>query len=304
VWEADHVWLILVVVILFYGFPPVFARLMTDLHIPVTLMLIGVVLRGSAFAFRSYSSGHGTRRDWNHVFAIASMVTPLWLGVVVGAIASGRLPANPHGIDDFVFPWLTPFCFMVGAMTVSLFVYLEAIYLTLETDDSDLREDFRRRAIIAAIVAGVIAGVTLLLSMRGAPVIWNTLTTQPWEWTVVWLASVLALSTIYMLTKRRFEAARLCAVVQVGLILWGWIFAQFPNMVEPDMSIYNSAAPHLSIDLLAIALGAGALVLFPSFRYLRKVFKTRPERLEFRHRHYPNSQANQKTGPTEGPATH
>ncbi len=109
-WEADHVWLILVVVILFYAFPPVFARLMIDLHIPVTLMLLGIVMRGSAFAFRSYSSGHGRAQlDWNRVFAIASMIAPFWLGVIVGAVASGRIPAAPRGIDDFVFPWQDSF---------------------------------------------------------------------------------------------------------------------------------------------------------------------------------------------------
>jgi cytochrome bd ubiquinol oxidase subunit II len=300
VWEADHVWLILVVVIMFDGFPPAFARIMTALHIPLTLMLVGVVLRGSAFAFRSYGrERERSRHGWDRVFAVASVIAPFWLGVAAGAIASGGIPQSPHQLSDFVLPWLTPFCFSVGLLTVSLFAYLAAVYATYETDDLGLREDFRTRAIVAAIVAGVMAGVTLLLATDGAPQIWQGLTGRPWVSALVWLTAIMAVAALYMLWTWRFAGARICAATQVALILWGWAIAQFPNLVEPDLSVFNASAPPITINILAVALAVGSLALFPSFHYLRKVFRTHPERVRFRLRRYPSRQANQQPGPPQ-----
>ena len=133
IWEADHVWLILVIVILFDAFPPAFAAIMIAMHIPVTLMLVGIVLRGSAFSFRSYGGGlERTQIRWDRMFSIASLVTPILLGVIIGAVASGRIPKDPRRFGDFVWPWMTPFCFAVGVFALALFAYLAAIYATLE----------------------------------------------------------------------------------------------------------------------------------------------------------------------------
>jgi len=280
IWEADHVWLILVVVILFDAFPPAFAEIMTDMHIPLTLMLVGIVLRGSAFSFRSYGGGHHRAQLlWGRVFSIASLLTPLLLGVVIGAIASGRMPKNPQRIGDFIWPWMTPFCFGVGIFAIVLFAYLAAIYATIEDADLEVREDFRLRALAAGIAVGVIAGVVLLLSMKGAPRIWTGLTNREWTWPLIWTTSILAVGALYSLWTRRFELARLCAVGQVALILWGWAFAQFPYLLEPDVDIYNAAAPQITLDVLAGALAMGALILLPSYQYLLKVFKSHPNRV-------------------------
>ena len=277
VWEADHVWLILVVVILFDGFPPAFARIMTAMHVPITLMLIGVVLRGSAFSFRSYGLGQDrARREWGRVFSIASLITPILLGIIIGAIASGRIPANPHVLRDFVTPWLTPFCFGVGVFTLAIFAYLAATYATVEAGavgDPALADDFRRRAIGAALAVGVIAGVVLTLSIHGAPLIWNGLTHRGWTWPIFWLTTIFALAALWALWTRRFALARVCAAGQVALILWGWALAQFPYLLEPDLTIFNAAAPVRTLDILALALAAGALLLLPSYRYLLIVFK-------------------------------
>jgi cytochrome d ubiquinol oxidase subunit II len=186
IWEADHVWLILVVVILFTGFPAAFAAIMTSLNLPITLMLVGIVLRGSAFSFRSYGAGDArTRRKWGRIFAIASSITPLLLGITIGAIASGRVPETPQQLSDFVTPWLTPFCVSVGIFALVMFAYLCATYATCELDDpehddAELCEDFRVRAIASAIATGVMAGAVLLLSIDGAPRIWQGLTHRVW----------------------------------------------------------------------------------------------------------------------------
>jgi cytochrome d ubiquinol oxidase subunit II len=286
IWEADHVWLILVVVILFEAFPPAFAAIMTAMHIPITLMLVGIVLRGSAFSFRSYGGGlERTQIRWDRMFSIASLVTPMLLGIIIGAIASGRIPRDPRRLGDFVWPWITPFCFAVGIFAVALFAYLAAIYATLEPADEAVRDDFRQRALIAGTAVGVIAGIVLLLSIHGAPRIWSGLTERAWTWPLIWITSIFAIATLYALSIRRYAIARLCAVAQVALILWGWAFAQFPYLLEPDLDIYNAAAPPITLHILAGALTAGAFILFPSYRYLMLVFKSHREHRTLFRRH-------------------
>src|ERR687890_2240935 len=150
IWEANHVWLILAIVLTFSCFPAVYARLGTVLHIPLTLMLVGIVLRGSAFTFRTYDSQHdANQRRWGRIFSSASVITPILLGVSIGAVASGRVGADSGGsfVDQFVEPWLTPFAFSVGLLTLALFAFLAAVFLTLESTDRELCEDFRRRAL-------------------------------------------------------------------------------------------------------------------------------------------------------------
>src|ERR1044072_2889132 len=147
IWEANHVWLILVVVLLFSCFPPAFSAIATALHIPITLMLIGIVLRGSAFTFRTYDSRRdNVQRRWGRLFASASLITPILLGVTLGAIASGPIQVGEgRDISMFINSWLAPFPFAVGGFALALFAFLAAVYLTLETEDAELREDFRKR---------------------------------------------------------------------------------------------------------------------------------------------------------------
>src|SRR6266478_446043 len=158
VWEANHVWLILAIVLLFTCFPRAFAVIAIGLHIPLTLMLIGIVLRGSAFVFQSYGGGGG------RVFATASLVTPVLLGICVGAVASGAVGDAGRGTGEgfyagYIAPWLTPFAVAVGVFALACFAFLAAVYLTLEAEEPELREDFRQRAFIAAgavLVLGVV----------------------------------------------------------------------------------------------------------------------------------------------------
>src|SRR5712671_4127989 len=157
VWEANHVWLILVVVILFTAFPPAFAAISTALHIPLTLLLIGIVLRGTTFTFRTYDlQRDDVQRRWSLVFSIASIITPLLLGITLGAIASGTIRVeNDVLVSGFFNSWLAPFA--VGFFALSLFAFLAAVYLTVETDDRELQEDFRLRALVAGVIVGLLA---------------------------------------------------------------------------------------------------------------------------------------------------
>jgi cytochrome d ubiquinol oxidase subunit II len=275
VWEANHVWLILVVVLLFTAFPPAFAAIATALHIPLTLMLIGVVLRGSAFTFRSYDKRTDeAQRRWGRIFSSASLITPVLLGATVGAISSGRVRNAPSNFEEaFVAPWLAPFPVAVGFFALALFAFLAAVYLTVEARDAALREDFRLRALAAALAVGVMALIVFLLSSTGAPTLRGRLGQSWWTWPLQISTAIFATSAIYALWKRKFRIAQFCAAAQAALILWGWGAAQYPNLVMPDLTIYNAAAPMVTLRLVWWALLAGAVLLFPSFYYLFRVFK-------------------------------
>lgn len=276
IWEANHVWLILVIVILFTAFPKGFAVIATALHIPLTLMLIGVVLRGSAFTFRSYdTSGHGRR--WGTAFAIASLVTPILLGVNLGALGAGRIVVEGERVrSGFVKPWLAPFPFAVGALALCLFAYLAAVYLVVEAarrpDAKELAEDFRRRALIAGLVSAGVAVLVLLLGGAAAPVLYGRVF-RLWPLQLLTLAlSGLAAAALW---RRRYALARVAAAGQVALILLGWGLLQYPYIVLPSVELHAAAAPPQTLRLLLLVLGLGGPVLLPSFVYLFRVFKSR-----------------------------
>ncbi|HEX5604741.1 MAG TPA: cytochrome d ubiquinol oxidase subunit II, partial [Pyrinomonadaceae bacterium] len=139
VWEANHVWLILVIVILFTAFPPAFAAIATALHIPITLLLIGIVLRGTAFTFRTYDvQRDDVQRRWSLVFSIASIITPILLGTILGAIASGAIRVENGSVTSGFFnSWLAPFPLSVGFFALALFAFLAAVYLTVEAEQRE-----------------------------------------------------------------------------------------------------------------------------------------------------------------------
>jgi cytochrome bd ubiquinol oxidase subunit II len=278
VWEANHVWLILAVVLLFTCFPPVFAQLGIRLHIPLSLVLIGIVLRGSAFAFRSYGGQRDeVQRRWSRVFATASLVTPLLLGMALGAVASGRVGETGSGKREafyptYVAPWVTPFAVAVGVFTLACFAFLAAVYLTLETDDRALREDFRRRGLVAGIAVAA-AGLVVLGLSRGAGTPDAPLLDFPWARALEGLTAAAAAVALGALWLRRWHVARAMAAGEVSLVLWGWAFGQYPYLLAPGFTIEGAAAPAATLRLVFGALALGAAVLFPSLYYLFKVFK-------------------------------
>jgi cytochrome d ubiquinol oxidase subunit II len=279
IWEANHVWLILAIVLTFTCFAPVYARLGTILHIPLTLMLVGIVLRGSAFTFRTYDTrGDAAQRRWGRTFASASVITPVLLGVSIGAVASGRVrPVNMSGfVSQFVQPWLTPFALSVGLLALTLFAFLAAVFLTMETHDPELCEDFRRRALGAGVAVFFASALVLLLSHNAAPLVRTGLMASSWALPLHLATGLSAVVVLAALGFRRFRLARVAAGLQVSLIFWGWALAQYPLLVPPDLTIANSAAPESTLRLVLVALAIGGAVLLPSLWYLFQVFKTAP----------------------------
>lgn len=275
VWEANHVWLILVVVLLFSAFPPAFAAMMTALHIPITLVLVGVVLRGSTFVFRKYDAqDDSTHRRWSLLFSLSSFLTPLFLGMTLGGLATGAIHVqNSIVTSGFLAGWTTLFAIACGLFAQGLFAFLAATYMTVETAGEPLlQNDFRLRALLSGLSLAPAALLVFVLAQRDAPLLFAGLTSW-WAPLLLVCTSVAALLALLALWRRWFQLARLAAAAQVALILSGWALAQFPALVPPTITIYSAAAPLVTLELLVTTLALGAIVLLPSLIYLFIVFK-------------------------------
>ncbi len=279
IWEANHVWLILVITLLFAAFPRAYAVISTTLHIPLTVFLIGVVLRGSAFAFRTNDVEPRNEKDsaqvvWARVFAWSSLLASFMLGMIIGAIASGRLAGRPSTYySTYVAPWLAPFPLLVGCFAVALFAYLAAMYLILETNDRHLQEDFHTRAVWSGLVVAVLELGILMLSQKGAPEIYEGLTTTVGGHLTVVFTNAVTWFSMLALWRRWYRTARVTAAIQVALIVFGWAMSQYPYLIVPDVTIADAAAPDATLQILLWSLLAGALLLFPSLYYLYWIFK-------------------------------
>src|SRR3989454_5403893 len=205
VWEVNHVWLLLVIVILFTAFPPAFAAISTALHIPLTLLLIGIVLRGTTFTFRSYDvQRDDVQRRWSLVFSIASIITPVLLGITLGAISSGTIRVESgQVVSGFFSSWLAPFSFAVGFFALSLFAFLAAVYLTLEASEHELQEDFRLRALIAGIAVGILALTVFILAGTGAPTVRAGISRSWWALVLHLFTAIFAVAGFYTLLTRK-----------------------------------------------------------------------------------------------------
>jgi cytochrome d ubiquinol oxidase subunit II len=276
VWEANHVWLIFMIVLLFTAFPAAFAVLSTALHIPLTFMLLGIVLRGTAFTFRHYDRQEdAAERRWGRLFAVSSVFTPLMLGICIGAISTGDIRVQ-NGVvtSGFLRPWLGLFPFTVGLFALTMFVFLAAVYLTVEAEDEALREDFRLRALGSAVAVGALALAVYVMSRVAAPLVSAGLTQRPWSWPLQIVTGVFAMGAIVALWRRHFHIARVLVAGQVTLILTGWALALYPFLVPPDISITQAAAPLNVLRPVLRSMGIGLLILVPSLLYLFRVFKS------------------------------
>ncbi len=274
IWEANHVWLILVVVVLFTGFPAAFAAISTTAFVPLVLLLIGIVLRGATFTFRTYDDrGDPVQQRWGLVFSASSVIAPVLLGIVVGALASGRLRIAVDGTPaSGAWAPFSAFTVMTGIFAVALFAFLAAVYLTVEAEGA-LREDFRRRALVSGGAVFLAAAATALLSWREAPLVYQGLTRRPWSFPLHLATAAAAVTALLSLARRVYRVARVAAAAQAALVVVGWGAAQYPFLVVPDVLLDAASAPLRTQTILLAALAAGALTLFPSLWLLFRVFK-------------------------------
>lgn len=275
VWETNHVWLILVVVLMFSSFAPAFSAISIALGVPVFLILLGIVLRGSSYVFRTYFAGSmRTQLYWGKVFSISSSMTPLFLGIVIGAISSDSVVVK-DGISEsgFLRTWLHPFPVIVGVLSLSLFAYLSACYLTVETEDPALQDDFRGRALFSGFVSMLAAFATYVAAGNSAKEIRDGLSSAPFALLIESCAAIAAFVAFQGLWSRRYFRARLAAAAQVSLIIIGWGAAQYPYLVRPGLTIFNSSAPSNVLVEIEIACAFGGALLFPSLFLLYRIFK-------------------------------
>jgi cytochrome bd ubiquinol oxidase subunit II len=279
VWEANHVWLIFLIVILFTGYPPAYAALSVGLFVPFHLVLLGIILRGAAFVFRAYSPesaralgpSPGALR-WGAVFGTASVMTPVLLGMSLGAVSSGALRVEGGQVySQGTSAWLTPLAWAMGALALAICAYVAAVYLANETT-GELREDFRRRALISGTFVVALSVLTLPLLRVEAEHLWEGLTGLH-ALPVLGVGAAAALLSGWALLVRRIRLARIATVAQVGCVLLGWAIAQYPYIIYPDVDIFNAAAPRGTLLFFLWSLPVGLAVLIPSLWYLFRVFK-------------------------------
>ncbi|MGQ0743848.1 MAG: cytochrome d ubiquinol oxidase subunit II [Acidimicrobiales bacterium] len=269
VWEANHVWLIFALVILWSGFPSAFAAVMGTLYIPLTLAAVGIIARGSAFAFRKAVVPIATKRTYGVAFALSSVLTPFFLGTVVGAVASGRVTAYQRGAAaapiDPIGSWWNPTSMLGGTMAVLVCAYLAATYLTAEAarrQETLLAEAFRRRAMATGVLSGVVALVGIAVLASDAPRLFDGLSGRALPLLVVSAAG--AGTSFWLLAARRYRLSRWSAAVAVGAVLWGWAAGQYPEMLVGQLSIEAAAGSRAALVAMLISLAIGAVLFIPA----------------------------------------
>jgi cytochrome bd ubiquinol oxidase subunit II len=262
---------------LFFGaFPRAFAEISIRLHIPLVLMLIGIVFRGTSFVFRTHDRA-SARRRWGWGFAASSAVTPVLLGIIVGAITRPLPPIHDDAEfwPTFIAPWLNPFAIATGFLALAQFAFLAAVYLTVEARDSELADDFRKRALGSALVLAGLAGWVGAIGVVEAPAIARTLSMSFLSSSLAIATGSIALATVALLWRRHYAAARLCAAAQVTLILLGWGFGMYPYLIAESLTIRAAAAPEPVLVALLVTFLAGLAILSPALVYLLRTFETR-----------------------------
>lgn len=270
VWEANHVWLIYVLVMSWTAFPESFAAAMSTLFLPMLLALLGIVLRGASFAFRKYAATLSQARLFGAVFAISSVITPFFLGAVVGAIASGRVPATGRG--DLWTSWLNPTSVFAGIIAVGTCAFLAGTFLCADARRSGqqlLVEQLRRRTLAVGGVTGIVVFAALIPIAQDAPTLADGLQGQAAP--LVAASGLAGIATLVLVAVRRFRVARLTAVTAVGAVVTGWGVAQYPWLIVDQVSIAAAAGAPATLQALLVAVGLAVVIVLPSLGYLYKL---------------------------------
>jgi cytochrome d ubiquinol oxidase subunit II len=267
VWEANHVWLIYVLVMWWTGFPETFAATMTTLAVPLMLALLGIVLRGASFAFRKYAATLGQARLFGVIFAGSSLITPFFLGAAVGAIASGRVPASGNG--DLFDSWLTATSLLGGVIAVGTCAFLAGTFLVADAQRGgmpDLADQLRLRTLGVGVVTGAVVLGTLVPLHTDASTLFDGLSGRAAPLIVV--SALAGAATLVLLWRRRYSPARLTAVVAVAAVVLGWGVGQYPWLLVDEVRIEDAAGADATLTGLLIAVGLAAVIVVPALGYL------------------------------------
>jgi cytochrome bd ubiquinol oxidase subunit II len=267
VWEANHVWLIFVLVVLWTAFSQAFSAIMTTLYIPLALAALGIVLRGSGFAFRHALPG-SVERPASRVFGISSVLTPFFMGTVVGAIASGEVPASGDG--DPTGSWIGFMPLVTGALFVAVAAYTAAIFLVRDSGaagDEDLRDYFARRALTIAVIAGAGAVLGVIALRADARYVYDGLTSWPGI-ALVLLSAACGLVALGLLVAGRNYGLRVAAVGACAAVIWGYFAAVFPYVLPTSLTISQAAGASATLTSVIVVFGVAALTVIPALMLL------------------------------------
>jgi cytochrome d ubiquinol oxidase subunit II len=268
VWETNHVWLVFVLVICWTAYPEAFASIFSTLTVPLFVAVLGIVLRGTAYAVHAGTAREIERRAVDGVFSISSILTPFALGTAVGAIASGRVPVgNARG--DLVTSWLNPTSLAVGVLAVATGTYLAAVYLAgdgARAGRGDLAVAFRRRALGAGVSTGAIALFALVIVRLDGGRVGERLLEWP-ALAAVAVSAVAGLVTLERVRRSRFESARYYSSAAVASIVVGWALAQRPELL-PNLTVDEAAAGRPTMIATVVGIAVGAAILVPSLALL------------------------------------
>ena len=267
VWEANHVWLIFILVTWWTAFPSTFAAVMSTLFLPLLLALAGIVLRGASFAFRKYAATYGQARLFGVIFAGSSLITPFFLGCVAGAIASGRVPADGDG--ELLGSWLTPTSLFGGLIAVGTCAFLAGSFLAADAERAgqpELVETLRTRTLLVGVTTGVVVFAALVPIAQDAPVFFEGLLGRGLPLLV--LSAVAGLATLLLLWRRRYGVARVTAVTAVGTVVLGWAVGQYPWLLVGETTIEEGAGATATLQALLVAVGLAVVIVLPALSYL------------------------------------
>jgi cytochrome bd ubiquinol oxidase subunit II len=263
VWEANHVWLIFCLVVLWTAFSPAVAAVMSTLFVPLGLAALGIVLRGSGFAFRKVAERRAARRRYELLFSLSSVLTPFFMGTVVGAVASGRVPEDGGG--DLLSSWTGPTSLVVGALFVASCAFLAAVFLAADArraGDGEATGWFRARALAAGAVSGALAAAGLVVLHEDARAIFDGLFGGGLP--LVLLSAACGAGALLALLRDTPRGARALAVGAVAAVVWGWGAAQYPYLLPESLSVSEAAAPDGTLVALLVVFGAAAVVVVPA----------------------------------------
>jgi len=277
-------WLIIAIVILFVGFPVIYSDLCTYLHIPLLIMLMGVIARGTAFSFRNYDAikDDKTQALYNHIFVYSSFITPLFLGITAGSIISRQIdPLSNDFLTTYIYSWLNWFSIAVGLFTVALCGFLAAIYLIGEAEEQFDVKRFTKKAVIMNAAAVICGGLVFLAAEIENVHLAHWLFGNPVSFTAIIAASLSLVLLWYMLKKGHTQIIRIPAAFQVTMILIAVGYRHFPNIVMVkggnNLSLLKDHAPSATINDLGWGLLIGSLIILPALGYLYYSFKRKAE---------------------------
>ncbi|HEX5620018.1 MAG TPA: cytochrome d ubiquinol oxidase subunit II [Solirubrobacteraceae bacterium] len=272
VWEANHVWLIFVLVILWTAFPVAFGSIFSTLSIPLFLAAIGIIFRGTAFALRGQAATINEARVLGAVFALSSVLIPFFLGAAIGGVASGRVPVG-NAAGDLVTSWLNPTSALIGVVGVLSGAYLAAVYLagdSVRAGLPDLVRAFRARALGIGVATGAVALAGLLVLRSDARELYDGLTSGG-GLAMVLVSGAAGLATLALVYRERYGLARVTAAGAVAAIVVGWVLAQSPYVLPPELTLNEAAASDATLAAVVIAVGAGMVILVPSLWWLYRL---------------------------------